>query len=55
MNEKKKSKKNSKESYLGPVKKDGVLNNEEEFVIPNEGACSPEFSQGCILIEDEKH
>lgn len=28
-------------------------NNNEEFVIPNEAACSPEFSEGCIIAEDE--
>ena len=27
-------------------------NNVEEFAIPNEGACSPEFAEGCIIIED---
>lgn len=28
-------------------------NNDDEFVIPYEAACSPEFSQGCIIAEDE--
>ena len=25
------------------------LNNEEIFVIANEGSCSPEFTEGCII------
>ncbi len=30
---------------------DLVENNEEIFSIPDESSCSPEFSQGCIFIE----
>lgn len=30
-----------------------VKNDKEEFVIPYEAACSPEFVQGCIINEDE--
>ncbi len=26
---------------------------DDEFVIPYEAACSPEFSEGCIVAEDE--
>ncbi len=26
-------------------------NNEEIFIIPDESSCSPEFSQGCIIVE----
>lgn len=29
------------------------LNSDDEFVIPYEAACSPEFSGGCIIAEDE--
>jgi len=55
MNEKKIGIKNSKDlkSSSIPVKND-VLNSKEEFVIPFEAACSPEFVQGCILREDEE-
>lgn len=27
---------------------------EESFKIPNEGCCSPEFSEGCIIIEEDE-
>lgn len=27
--------------------------NEEPFVIPNEAACSPEFLEGCLIVEGE--
>jgi hypothetical protein len=30
------------------------LNNREMFVIAYEAACSPEFSEGCILLEGEE-
>jgi hypothetical protein len=30
-----------------------VNNKEESFVIPNEAACSHEFADGCIIMEDE--
>jgi len=55
MNEKKISIKNSKDlkSASVPVKND-VVSNKEEFVIPFEAACSPEFVEGCILREDEE-
>lgn len=32
---------------------DDVKNNNEEFVIPFEAACSPEFAKGCYIMEDE--
>ncbi len=36
-------------------KKNNTVNNEEDsFVIPNEAACSPEFAEGCIIMEDEE-
>lgn len=35
-----------------PTKKD-VKNSEELLEMPVEGACSPEFSEGCIAIDDE--
>lgn len=35
------------------IKSDAVNKNEEAFIIPNEGACSPEFPEGCIILEDE--
>ncbi len=28
-------------------------NTHESFIIPNEAACSPEFPEGCIILEDE--
>ena len=43
MNDKKVSKKVSND----------VKNNKEEFVIPFEAACSPEFANGCFIMEDE--
>jgi hypothetical protein len=30
-----------------------VNKNKDSYVIPSEAACSPEFSKGCIIIEDE--
>lgn len=54
MNDKKASSKNSndpKPSKLS-LSKD-VVNNNEEFVIPFEAACSPEFQNGCFVMEDE--
>jgi hypothetical protein len=33
--------------------KNKMNNNEEEFVIPNEAACSPEFAEGCFIMEDQ--
>jgi hypothetical protein len=33
--------------------KNNELNNEELFVNSIEGACSPEFSEGCIMLEDD--
>lgn len=52
MNEKKLSIKKSKDikSSSAPVKNEG----KEEFEIPYEAACSPEFAAGCILREDEE-
>jgi hypothetical protein len=35
------------------IENDAVNNKEESFVIPNEAACSPEFIDGCIIMEDE--
>ncbi len=48
-NELKKTENNSTLKYT--EKK--LNNNEEEFAIPNEGACSPEFAEGCIIMEDQ--
>lgn len=28
-------------------------NNEKSYVIPNEAACSPEFSEGCCIMDDK--
>lgn len=55
MNEKKISSKKSKDSKanLAQVKNEGLVN-EEEFKIPFEAACSPEFVEGCFLREDEE-
>lgn len=33
--------------------KNSEVNKKEEFVIPFEAACSPEFVEGCIINEDE--
>lgn len=30
-----------------------VKNNNDEFAIPFEAACSPEFAKGCFIMEDE--
>jgi hypothetical protein len=30
------------------------VNNKEEFSIPNEAGCSHEFSEGCIIREQDK-
>ncbi len=30
-----------------------VINNDEEYIIPYEAACSHEFSEGCIVAEDD--
>lgn len=30
-----------------------VINNNEEYIIPYEAACSHEFSEGCIVAEDD--
>lgn len=43
--------KGPKSSYI-LIKKD-ALDNIEEFEIPFEAACSPEFAEGCILREDD--
>lgn len=32
---------------------DKVNHEEESFVIDFEAACSPEFANGCIIMEDE--
>lgn len=42
----KKTKNNNSSSV--PVKKDVVKNNEELYATPNEGACSPEFSDKIV-------
>ncbi len=33
--------------------KAALISSIEEFVIPYEAACSPEFSEGCIIAEEE--
>ena len=30
------------------------LNKAEEFKIPSEAACSPEFAEGCFILEDDE-
>lgn len=30
-----------------------VNSNNDSFEIPNEAACSPEFEEGCYVMEDE--
>ncbi|MDP4094568.1 MAG: hypothetical protein Q8920_14570 [Bacillota bacterium] len=47
MDKKKANKKPNKQ-----IASSGAKNN-EEFVIPFEAACSPEFAEGCILPEDD--
>ncbi len=43
---------NTKNKKLSePTKNDERYN--EELEMPVEGACSPEFSEGCITIDDE--
>jgi hypothetical protein len=32
---------------------DNLNTNIEEFVIPNEAACSAEFKKGCFIMEEE--
>jgi hypothetical protein len=34
--------------------KNDEINKDEEFEIPFEAACSPEFVQGCIVREDNE-
>ncbi len=34
------------------AKNNNVKNNDEVYTIPNEEACSAEFSQGCIIMDD---
>jgi hypothetical protein len=34
--------------------KNDEINKDEEFEIPFEAACSPEFAQGCIVREDNE-
>lgn len=55
MNKKRIRLKNSKgiRSFSTSVKNNVVRNN-EEFEIPFEAACSPEFAEGCILREDNE-
>lgn len=55
MNEKKKNLKDSKGAKSSfKQAKSNAADNKEEFVIPFEAACSPEYVEGCILREDEE-
>jgi len=51
-NDKKNRDKRNRNSKIETAKKD-VKNNVKYKDIPIEGACSPEFPQGCIIIDDE--
>lgn len=55
MNENKTNKKktNNPNPAPVPVKKDVVNNNDDLNEMRNEGACSPEFSEGCMTIDEE--
>lgn len=39
-------------SYMD-IKNEITDYSDESFVIPYEAACSPEFPEGCIIMEDE--
>lgn len=44
--------KNLNDNKFSPVG-NNLMNSHDEFVIPSEAACSPEFANGCFIMEDE--
>lgn len=55
MNEKKINMKKPEDinSSVISAENSAVNSNKDSFVIPYEAACSPEFAEGCIVMEDE--